>query len=312
MVVAQLARLDPFLSRNPSKRITELYWLAYTPVWGGVSAVVMLGGFAERWGDWECMVYGLVLALGAVLGPTLLRPREEQRRAIVRTTGFKMSLSVAGLAFGLNYTQTPFFWDVLHMHYGFNTQINIANNPVFLYFVSVAYFSTYAALCCISFRMLRRALVGRSRLLMGSAYVVAPMLMAFLETALNANPSIARLFCYDDLTFMMWFGSLAYGAAFVFVLPLWMAIDETHEDPTSPQTSPFFILIGLCAVLYADLITLDLLRYHVAPHFTVVEQDAVGLRDFDGSCLETNPHLPPSAIRHEDPPLATATKRSSL
>lgn len=278
------------LSPNPSKRAVERYWLLYTPVWGGISAVVMLGGFAESWGDVGCMLYGVVLFLGAAL-PPLLRPHEADRaRPFVDRTSTKMVLSVTLLAFGLNYTQTPFFYDVLHMHYGFNTTWNIANNPFFLYLVSVAYFATYAVLTCVAYRWMK----PRAGAL---ANIAAPMGCAFLETALNANPFMERLFCYDEMAFMLWFGTLAYGLAFVFALPMWMGIDEqdaTGSMSTSAAATGSTVghrtTLGLVAVwcgaaLYADLIALDLLRFHVAPQFTTVVPDANGLRDFATSCL---------------------------
>ena len=52
-------------------------------------------------------------------------------------------------------------------------------------------------------------------------------------TLLNANPFMTRLFCYDDLPFMLWFGTLMYGTWFVVTLPLWFPIDET-PDVTTP------------------------------------------------------------------------------
>ncbi|MEZ4325638.1 MAG: hypothetical protein R3B40_10500 [Polyangiales bacterium] len=267
------------LAEHPGKRAVERYWLLYTPVWGAISAVVMIGGFAEHWGDTACMIYGVVLMLGAIVPPVLLRPEEERGRPLWRTTSVKYGLSVTGLAFALNYSQTPYFYDVLHMHYGFKTQINIQNNPVFLYFVSVAYFSTYAALCCMAFRFLRRRFEGGP--LAAAAWFVAPMAMAFLETALNANPFMTQLFCYDDLGLMLWFGTASYGAAFVFALPMWMHIDEQPGDDVSAAQ----VLIWLGAAMYADVLTLDVLRYHVAPLVTEVVPHANGLRDYAGSCL---------------------------
>ncbi|MCA9533693.1 MAG: hypothetical protein KC593_08445 [Myxococcales bacterium] len=267
------------LAEHPGKRAVERYWLMYTPVWGAISAVVMMGGFAERWGDLECMIYGVGLMLGAIVPPVLMRPPEERARPLLRTSGVKYGLSVAGLAFALNYSQTPYFYDVLHMHYGFRTELNIQNNPFFLYCVSVAYFSTYAVLCCMAYRFLRRRL-GTGPL-GATAWFVAPMAMAFLETALNANPFIATLFCYDDLGLMLGFGTLSYGAAFVFALPMWMGIDERPgDDPSAAQ-----VLVWLGAAMYADVLTLDLLRYHVAPLLTDVVPHANGLRDYAGSCL---------------------------
>jgi cycloeucalenol cycloisomerase len=270
--------LGRFLSSDPAKRSVERAWLWYTPLWGGVSGVVLASGLPERWGDVECMIYGLLLALGAVLGPIVLRPPEDRQGPVLRSTAFKMALSVVGLSFGLNYGQTPFFFDVLHMHYGFHTRWNIQNNPFFLYLVSVAYYSTYSVLCMWSFRALRHALAF-SRVLAASAYVVAPLAMAFLETVTNINPYTKSLYCYDDLPLMLSFGTVCYGAAFVFALPMWLAIDEPR------RVSPVIVLVWCLAALQAHRLTLDVLRAHVAPHLTQVKTGANGLGDFGTSCL---------------------------
>jgi hypothetical protein len=270
--VTALAR---WLSPNPGKRATERYWLWYTPVWGGITALLMLGGFVKRWGDLECLIFGVALAAGAVAGPLALRVPEELGVPLHRRAGFKMVLSVVGLSFALNYSQTPFFFDVLHMHFGFNTHINIQNNPVFLYFLTVAYFSTYCVLCSITFRVLRHFAAPL-------AYVIAPLAMAFLETLLNANPFTKSLFCYDDMRFALWFGTLSYGVAFMFALPMWMAIDEEPGQRLRARA----VVIMLFAAVYADLLLLDIVRHLVAPHFTKVLTNANGLRDFGTSCLQ--------------------------
>src|SRR6266568_7291270 len=45
------------------------------------------------------------------------------------------------------------------------------------------------------------------------------MAMAFLETALNANPFTKSLFCCDDETFVLWLGAITCGMALVLALP---------------------------------------------------------------------------------------------
>lgn len=277
------AKIEALLSPNPAKSAVERFWLYYTPFWGGVSGVVMFGGFAERWGDVGLMLYGIVLGLGAAIGPIVSRPAEDRDVPWWRSTAATMVLSVVLLSFGLNYTQTPFFWDVLHMHYGFGTTWNIDENPFFLYLVTIAYFATYSVLTLMSLRAVKRAFAGSPRLAAALGFSLAPLAMAFLETALNANPFMGSLFCYDDMTFMLWFGTLSYGVAFVYALPGWAATDETPGRRTGPLMAAVFCLAGL----YADLITLDVLRYHVAPHVTTVEADAHNLRDFGDGCLET-------------------------
>src|SRR4051812_45845923 len=121
------------LSSHPGKRVTERYWLFYTLVWGAVLAVVMLSRAGDHWGDFELITMAVILAAGALLGPVVLRPASEKDRPIYRSAAFKLGLSVTGFAFLLNYSQTPFFYDVLHMHYGFRTYVTIRNNPVALY-----------------------------------------------------------------------------------------------------------------------------------------------------------------------------------
>lgn len=269
-------------SPHPGKRATERFWLAYTPVWGAAAGIVMVGGLAERWGDVELMVFSVLLALGSLLGPLVFRCAEERELPWQRTAGAKLGASVAGFALLLNYTQTPFFFDVLHMHYGFNTSWNIQQNPVQMYVLSIAYFTTYCALLNLSLRWVRSALAGKPRALVWAAIAMTPFAIAFLETALNANPFIPTLFCYDDMALTLSFGTFCYGLAFCVALPMWIAIDETPNR----ETPWLQVGVWLFAALYADLLLLDLLRAHVAPHLTDVVEGAQGLRDFDTSCLQ--------------------------
>ena len=274
-------RLDDVLAPSPAKRAVERTWLLYTPVWGLACAVVMVAGIAERWGDAELMTFGATLGLGAIALPIARRPPEDRAVPLYRSTAARMSVSVALFAFLQNYFQTPFFFDVLHMHYGFASTWNIENNPVFLYFLTIAYFSTYAALLTIGARAARTALASRPRLARLAAYGVVPFAIAALETLLNANPFMRSLFCYDDPALAIGFGSLAYGAAFVLALPIWLWIDES---PRVRLGMAEVVLLCLLAVAVHTAL-LHVLRVVVAPHLTTVVDGANGLRDFDTSCL---------------------------
>lgn len=273
------------LSRNPARRSVERYWLAYTLVWGSAAGAVMLSGLAERWGDVELMVFGVVLALGAVVPPVLRPHPSENRVPIHRRVALKLGLSVVGFAFLWNYFCTPYFFDVLHMHYGFRTRWNLRNNPLFLYFLTIAYFATYAVLVGIVTRAAASLRVRWHRLLTTS---VAPFGVAFLETALNANPFIARLYCYDELGFMLWFGTLSYGVCFVGALPVWRAIDD--EPGTSRPLER--VVVDVLGATMAILVVLAVLRHVVAPSLTTVIEGAPGLRDYGESCLGTAPPGP--------------------
>ncbi len=267
------------LAPAAGKRAVERAWLAYTPIWGGVTGVIMLGGFAERWGDAALMTFGALLALGTIAAAFAGVPRHAEpadRRAHARAA-LSMTSGVVVLAFGLNYFQTPYFFDVLHMRYGFAATWTIDRNPVFLYLVTIPYFATYAVLACVVLRAARRAPPA----LRWPLYALAPLALAFLETVLNANPFMTRLFCYDDLGLMLWFGTLSYGVSFVFALPVWLASDE-HADRRWPLGATAALML---LVVAADTVVLHGLRARVAPQVTTVVADARGGPE-PGGCLE--------------------------
>jgi cycloeucalenol cycloisomerase len=266
---------------HEGKRALEKLWLTYTAVWGAVCALVMVGGFAERWGDAALLALGAGIAIPALALPAWARAGEERGRAFQETASFKLALSVAVFSFGLNYTETPFFFDVLHAHFGFHSTLNIRNNPSFLYLMTIAYFSTYAVLLMMAYRASQALLTAAPRLVRAGAAGAACVLVAGLEALLNANPFTRRLYCFDDPGFALWFGSLAYGLSFMFILPVWIGIDERPGQRVPWQ----HVLVATLAAVYADSLALDVLRYHVAPRFTIVEPSAVGLGDVATSCL---------------------------
>jgi cycloeucalenol cycloisomerase len=285
------ARTFTVFSAHPGKRAVEKLWLSYTLVWGAVCAVVMVGGFAERYGDLELMLLGAGIALPAVLLPLWARADEERERPWHDTAAFKLTLSVVAFSVLLNYTQTPFFFDVLHAHFGFRSTLNIRHNPVFLYLMTIAYFSTYSVLLMMAYRVAQQVLAACPRLVRLLGAGLSCLVVAGLETVLNANPFTRHLYCFDDMTFALWFGTLAYGISFMFILPVWIGIDERvfarapeaalRRQRTSWQHTLAFVL----AAVYADSLALDVLRVHVAPHFTTVHEGAVGLGPAPGSCL---------------------------
>jgi cycloeucalenol cycloisomerase len=263
------------LSSHPGRRATERFWLAYTPVWGAIAGIVMVSGLAERWGDAELMALGVGLALPAALGPLFLHVPEERDVPLRERAGVKLSLAVVLFSLLLNYSQTWFFFDVLHARYGFNASIKLRDSPLFLYFMTVAYFATYSVLLLAAYRASQRWLASTPWPVRSIGAVLACIVVALLETAFNATPLTQHLYCFDDMRFALWFGSLVYGLAFVCVLPVWAAVEER------PWT---FAVVGVLAAVYVDSLLLDFLRHQIAPHLTTVIDDAA-TRDMTPGCL---------------------------
>ena len=276
-----------FLSANPGKRAAERWYLIYTPIWGAVAGLVMTTGLAKAWsrspwGDLAFLVQGVGLWLGGLAGGYLFRAPEDAGRPWWRLYHTKFQLWMFVFAFLGNYW-SEYFYEVLHMQYGFRTRWNLHHVPFFLYPMTVAYFTTYGTLINM-FRRRAAAWVpaGAPGWTRTAVYLPVCFVVAGLETVLNANPFMRGLFCYDDLPFMLWFGTLVYGLWFVVASPLWFPIDEAPGEDTPLGRVAQSALAGFMLVLLVN----EVVRSGVAPYVTTVRRGAIGLDNFGTSCLD--------------------------
>ncbi len=270
---------------HPGKAAAERWYLIFTPIWGLVAAVVMLGGAPLRWrhapwGDWAYMAFGAGLWIALLVGGHLTAPASERARPWWRRSHTKIQAWMLIFA-GLGNYYSEYFYETLHMPYGFGTGWNLHQVPLFLYPLTAVYFTTYATLLNIGARALRSRIPEGAPRLRALAYLPLCFVVAGLETLLNANPWIHEVFCYDDLSFALGFGTLMYGLWFVVTAPLWGWIDERAEDDAPLSRALLTALAGFMLVLCVN----EFVREWVAPRFTTVERGAVGLDDHAGSCL---------------------------
>jgi cycloeucalenol cycloisomerase len=270
-------------SRNPGKLAAERWYLIYTLIWVGVVGVVMMSGLAvawsrSPWGDIAFMTLGVGVWLGLLVGGYIRRVPEDRERPWHRLYHTKFMVWMFIFAFLGNY-YTEYFYEILHLQYGFETRWNLNHVPLFLYFLTVAYFTTYGTLL----NFVRRAAAPYAWSWL--AYLSACFAVAGLETALNANPFIGSLFCYDDLGFVLWFGTLMYGTWFVVTGWLWFPIDETEAT----ETPLLHAILGALAGFMLVLLVNEIFRSGIAPLFTDVQIGAVGMDNFGTSCLQPKP-----------------------
>jgi hypothetical protein len=297
-----------FVSSNSAKALVEVTWLLHTAFWIVVVGGVMVLGYASEWDDVPLMILGVSLAATTWLLPYLfisasykrfeqvvessqakLRASQIEKIHLQRDAAIQsltaMYLGVVTLSFGMNYFQTPFFFDVLHMKFGFKATWTIDRNPIFLYFLTVPYFSTYAACGCCAYRFVTNVLRIPPPLKLVTIFFIAASL-AFAETLLNDNPFISNLFCYNDKFFALTFGSVCYGISFVFALPVWLWVGVPDGKALKPSaTSALRHVMANAAVVVADAAVLFVVRELVAPHFTTVVPHAHPR----GGCLTKEP-----------------------
>ena len=268
-------------SPNAEKRDAERFLLMFTPVWMASAAVVMVGGLAGRWGDAELLAFGAVMHLAVFVGLVWYRPSSPRGTPVTQRLGFHLHAWIALFAYLANAYSTKYFYEVLGMSYGFNVTLFWNNVPFFLCPLTVAYFGTYYALITASLRIMREALVNAPALVSGLCYLAVTHAVAFLETALNANPFIQDLFCYEDLPFMIWFGTLMYGSWFALLGRLWLNMGERPGSQPSWAFTLGSFVIGFALTFAAS----EVYAGFVAPYFTTARPGRIGLFHVGESCL---------------------------
>ena len=228
------------LSSNPSKRWAELFLLAYSPVWIAIITFCEVTRVFARWSDAGHLAFGIGLALPIWVIP-LVYPSPADRalplasRHIIRFNFFIFVWTFLQVWFG-----SDLFFDFLGMEYHFPVTWTAHRSPVFLYFVTIAYFSTYYTVMQIIWRAFRTRfpsspLVANVLVLMAIGYCIA-----FTETSGMATDMMRDYFRYRDKQFTLVFGSLCYGTIFVISLPLVYRLDENTQPDGRRTLSSLF------------------------------------------------------------------------
>jgi cycloeucalenol cycloisomerase len=230
-----------WLAADPAKRAMERRVLTYSLIWIAVVVVLMARHPFSRWGDGSHLALGLGLALPLWILPFVgERERPLAERYATRFTVWIGMFSLLQCYFG----SAPFF-DVLGMEYHFPVTWVVHRTPVFLYFMTVAYFSTYYVVMSVLWRAT------------GRRWLLLPLLgfgVAFAETASMANPLMVPWFFYRDKTFALTWGSIVYGTIFVLSLPFVFRIDE---EPGAPRPRLRALALEVCGVTMVALVAYE-------------------------------------------------------
>jgi hypothetical protein len=232
-----------WLAGSASKRWWERFLLEYSLVWIAAIVAVTATGVFRRWGDVGYLALGVGVALPIWLAPAL---------SPSPAVGIRFNLWVGLFSFLQVYFGSALFFDVLGMQYHFPVRWVVNRSPLFLYFMTVAYFSTYYVAMGVAWRRLG----ARRWALVPLGYVVA-----FAETATMANDWLRDYFSYKNKTFVLLLGSLFYGTVFVVSLPLVFRLDENPaRRPPSARRIAWDVLaanmlILICYEIYSAVIS---------------------------------------------------------
>jgi cycloeucalenol cycloisomerase len=224
---------------DPDKSWTERFVLYYSAFWISVVIVVMATQAFARWGDVGHMLLGVGLASPMWIVPLIWKRGGAHIWRYNLWIGLYSLLQV--------YFGSGLFFDVLHMEYKFPVTWILNRTPLFLYPMTIAYFSTYYVIMSLAWRQARKLpSLPRFLALCAIGYAVA-----FGETAGMANEWLRGYFNYGDKWFVLSRGSACYGSIFVLSLPFVFRLDE-DERPSWSR-----IVMEVLAVQMAALIVYE-------------------------------------------------------
>lgn len=256
-----------WFSENPSKAWGEKFFLAYSPIWMTVMALVMLLGIHDRIGEAGSLGIGLLVALPLVLIPALIRDETNLGRRWYQTYWFKANVYIAVFNFAANYFGSEYFFDVLGMVYNYPA-IEILNLdsalvgtgeqrvPIMMYLLTQAYFMTYHTTAVVVLRRIRTSGVVGIEVLWPLVVLVVAYSWAWIETRMMANPLIEHQFYYREMDRMLAYGSMFYATYFVASFPIFYHLDETPTSSWSlTKTAGAACAAGMLMLFLLDFAT---------------------------------------------------------
>eukprot|EP00271_Cylindrocystis_brebissonii_P020078 TRINITY_DN6499_c0_g1_i1.p1 TRINITY_DN6499_c0_g1~~TRINITY_DN6499_c0_g1_i1.p1 ORF type:complete len:297 (-),score=31.71 TRINITY_DN6499_c0_g1_i1:214-1104(-) len=217
---------------SPSKRWTEIFFLAYSPVWiTWALGIIVPFKLFEIFTEVEYMLVGIVAAAPLVLVPLIIVGKADKVRPLANRYWVKANLWIAIFSFIGNYFWTHYFYTLLGASYTFPSW-RLNNVPIPLYLLTHAYFCFYHTLSNITLRRLRHALGGISspfiRVLIQAVWVVAlSYFTAFMETATISN---FQYYSFVDAGAMYRVGSLFYAIYFFVSFPMFFRMEEKVNE----------------------------------------------------------------------------------
>jgi hypothetical protein len=286
---AAAAQTWHWLSLNPGKRRTEIiyvvWFLALIPVQVLVSAHLTMA----QPNDLALNAQAVAMALGTLFLPLVFRAAGDKGRPLRELYGFRMGafLLIWGGLGGLIGTDA--FYEVLHAHYAFNTELNPNGVPLFMLPMTVGVFSLYTVILGTLYRILTQLLDRTHSALVRDTWVRHGLLCAVLAVIIPLAETFAYTssnYCFDNAVGMWGLNVLIYGswqfAALLFY---------TRWDTQPEQRTPFQVVaVSAFATIGIQMILMGIITVVVAPHFVQVQHGLRQVNDWNvKNCLGPKP-----------------------
>ena len=282
---------QPFsiLSPNPSKRASERYYFLFFLVSLPFQAWVISQLSYSQPNDLILVTQGVLMGIGAWGGSLIFRAKEDRGKPFYEVYGFKFGCFLCVWAMVGGYLGTDPWYEVLHGHFAFGTELNPNGVPFFMLPMTISVFGAYATILGALFRMLwwcyEKVRIGAVPDFVVKALLIIPLaaLMPIVETFGYTSDR----YCFDNPIGQWFLNIFIYGSWHLAALPFYTNFEETREAPRRDWLG--FVVRGF-AVVGIVMFLMQIVTEVVAPNFTEVSHGAINLDDWSpDNCLGPKP-----------------------
>jgi hypothetical protein len=284
---AQLPRRFTILSPNPGKRVAEIWYLVWFLMTLPYQAWVSSGLSYTQSNDPSLITQGMVMGIGAWAGATFIRAKEDRNKPFYEVYGFKLGVFLFCWAMIGGYLGTDPWYEVLHGHFAFNTDINPNGVPFFMLPMTIAVFGLYCTILGVIFRVVWfgwKTLSAPIPDWIAKLAIFLPLaaLMPLLETYAATSPN----YCFDNAVGQWFLNVFVYGSWHFSALWFFTQFDEQAGEN---QPVLGYWIRGL-AVVALTLFLMQLITDYMAPNFTEVTRGVRYVNDWSpDNCLGPKP-----------------------
>lgn len=278
-----------WLSLNPGKRRTEIIYLVWFVMTVPIQGVVVMNLRYDTSNDLALVTQASVMGLGTLLWPLVFRVREDKGRPLPDLYGFRMGLFLTVWAVLGGFIGTDPWYEVLHGHFAFNTELNPNGVPLFMLPMTISVFGFYSVILGTLYRIVTQLLNRTTTVLARDTWWRHTMLCAVLAVPMPLAETFAYSganYCFDNGIGMWGLNVLIYGAWHFSALLFYTRFDVVPEQRTPVKT----VVLSAFATLGTLMVLMAITKTFVAPQFVDVQHGLRQLNDWSpNNCLGVKP-----------------------
>jgi hypothetical protein len=277
------------LSANPGKRRTEIIYVVWFLISLPIQGLVTRNLSYDHPNDLPLLGQSLFMAVGTLVLPLVLRVPDDRGRPLRELYGFRMGVFLSIWAVLGGFIGTDPWYEVLHGHFAFNTELNPNGVPLFMLPMTISVFGCYSVILGTLYRVVTQLLERTHTVLARDTLVRHVLLCLLLAPIMPLGETFAYSgsnYCFDNGVGMWGLNVLIYGSWHFAALLFYTRWDRSPGERAELSTTVLsgFAALGILMVLTATTETF------IAPHFVKVQHGVRQLNDWSPhNCLGPKP-----------------------